>query len=87
MNHVKMNNILKYQENFPNFHRAVIFHYDPFTGVVEVRSIYSEDRAEVYMWLEEKSKLYTQMQIDFRGYLDGGLLFFAGDVTKYFKED
>lgn len=86
MNFTKMNNILKYGANFPNLHRAVIFHYDPLTEVVDVRSMYSEDRGEVYMWLEEKMKLYTQLGIDCRGYVDQQLFFECGDVTKYFKE-
>lgn len=69
--------------NYEGLHSAVIFHYDPLTEQLEVRAIYTKDRNEAYQWLTENSKLYNQMGVDFKSYLNGVLEWDQGDVFEY----
>lgn len=70
-----------------DLHSAVLFHWSPITECVETRRLYSESRTELYLWLQEKSKFYTQCNLDFKAYLDGDLEFDGGDFFEHIKED
>lgn len=80
--------IAKYNKSFDyaGLHCAMIFHYDPILEIVECRSIYSESRLEVVLWLEEKLKYYRNNNIDFTAYIDGIFESAYGDVNLYIKE-
>jgi len=81
--------IAKYNKSFDyaGLHCAMIFHYDPILEVVEMRSIYSESRLEVVMWLEEKMKFYQNNKLDFTAYVDGIFERAYGDINQYIKEE
>jgi hypothetical protein len=65
----------------------MIFHYDPILESVECRSIYSEARTEVVMWLETQTKFYRKSNIEFTAYIDGIFEEAVGEVYKYIEED
>lgn len=81
--------IAKYNKSFdyPGLHCAMIFHYDPILEVVECRSIYSEARTEVVIWMEQHMKYYRNNKIDAIAYLDGVFEEAIGDISHYIEEE
>lgn len=81
--------LVKYDKSFayPGLHCAMIFHHDPILELVEMRSIYSESRLEVVMWMEEKMKFYQNNKLDFTAYIDGIFERAYGDINQYIKEE
>ena len=81
--------LAKYEKSFayPGLHCAMIFHYDPILEVVEMRSIYSESRLEVVMWMEQQMKNYRSNKIHATAYIDGIYEEAIGDINHYIKED
>lgn len=79
----------KYDKSFayPGLHCAMIFHHDPMLESVECRSIYSEDRTEVVIWLEEKMRFYQNNGVSFTAYIDGIFERACGDINQYIEED
>lgn len=85
----KSEQYVKYEKSFayPGLHCAMIFHYDPIFEVVECRSIYSEARTEVVMWMEQQMKYYRNNKIDATAYIDGVFEEAIGEVYKYLEDD
>ena len=81
--------IAKYNKSFDyaGLHCAMIFHYDPILEVVECRSIYSEARIEVVLWIEQEMKNYRSNKIHATAYIDGIYEEGIGDITHYIKEE
>ena len=81
--------LAKYDKSFayPGLHCAMIFHYDPILEVVEMRSIYSESRIEVVLWMEQEMKNYRSNKIHATAYVDGIYEEAIGDITHYIKEE
>ena len=85
----KSEQYVKYEKSFayPDLHCAMIFHYDPILEVVECRSIYSEARTEVVMWMEQQMKYYRNNKIDATAYLNGSFEEAIGDISHYIEEE
>lgn len=81
--------LAKYEKSFahPGLHCAMIFHYDPILEAVECRSIYSESRLEVVMWMEQHMKTYRTNKIHATAYVDGIYEEAIGDINHYIKEE
>lgn len=81
--------LIKYNKSFdyPGLHCAMIFHFDPILEVVECRSMYSENRIEVVMWLEQAMTIYRNSEIPHTAYIDGIFERAWGDINQYIEDD
>jgi hypothetical protein len=86
MTKVEYNNVFNKVMTKTDMHNALVFQWDPICEVIEHREIYSPNRIEVVMWMEEIIKSYKKLDIEFVCYIDGEYISSNGVLHTKFEE-